>query len=539
MQCGGSSGCRRKCFDLRWRTSIKSLLLPRSCIGLITVATLLASESSFGGAILDYIRDYDLNDYSLGISVASSQSPYVGAPNSVIAYPYLTSFRHSAFTDDWLLIRGENVGFRYINKSDWEFGLIGRVQTLGFGGTETDELRGLDARRWSLEVGPIVGYRGLPVHMQARSYWEVLDRHSGTTSEIEFSLPRQFARGHIVPSVKFSYLSDRYSRYYFGVADYEATTTRPAYEPGSAVNIWAGLSLGYTLTPKWLLSTTVGVEFLDDAISASPIVARERQLSVSVGLAYNTDLFEPAVSDSSDEDRFEIRLGAARSASETKVRRDAENGTPGEIVDLEEVLGIADRETVYYFDSVFRLARFHRLELSYFDLQRRSPKILEQDVQFGEQEFLAGTEVETTMSSEVARFAYSYSLMRDEQKEVGVSAGLSYSRLETRMVATATQEAELQAVDALVPTIGIFGSVALGAQSRLSVDINAFALDFDQFDGYTAFINVGLDRKFSEHLAAGLGYSFYGLRLKSQDDSLRGSLSLRHYGPKLYLSAFF
>ena len=500
---------------------------------------MLGSESSFGGSILDYIRDYDLNDYSLGVSVASSQSPYAGAPNSVIAYPYLTSFRHSAFTDDWLLIRGENVGFRYINQSDWEFGAIGRVQTLGFGGAETDELRGLDARRWSLEAGPIVGYRGLPVHVQMRSYWEILDRHSGTTSEIEFSLPRQFARGYIVPSVKFSYFSDSYSRYYFGVADYESTPERPIYDPGSAVNVWAGFSLGFALNPKWLLSTTVGVEYLDDAISSSPIVGRDRQLSARIGLAYNADVFEPAVGESNGEERFEIRLGVARNAATTKVLRDAENGTPGEIIDLEDTLGVADRETVFHFDSVVRLAWFHRLEFSYFDLQRRSPKTLEQDIQFGDQEFAAGTEVETNISSEVARFAYSYSLVRDEQKEVGVSAGLSYSRYETGVISNSTPQVELQEVDVLVPTIGIFGSVALGERWRLRADINAFALEFDRFDGYTAFANFGLDRKFSDNLAAGLGYSFYGMRLKSRDDAIRGSLSLRHYGPKLYLSVFF
>ena len=68
---------------------------------------LLASGSANAGPLLDYIRNYDLNDYALGVSLSVSQHPYAGASNSTIAYPYLTSFTHSAFTDDWLLIRGE------------------------------------------------------------------------------------------------------------------------------------------------------------------------------------------------------------------------------------------------------------------------------------------------------------------------------------------------------------------------------------------------------------------------------------------------
>ena len=131
------------------------------------------------GPILDYIRNYDLNDYALGVSVSRSQNPFAGAPDSTIVYPYLTSFRHSAFTDDWFLIRGENVGFRYITESDWEFGLIGRIQTLGLGGAENDELRGLDKRSWAVEAGPLIGWRRWPVNVQFRSYWETTEPARG------------------------------------------------------------------------------------------------------------------------------------------------------------------------------------------------------------------------------------------------------------------------------------------------------------------------------------------------------------------------
>ena len=144
----------------------------RSAAAGLAVSVLLAFQPASAGALLDYIRDYDLNNYSLGASVSTSQSPYTGAPNSIIAYPYLTSFQHSAFTDDWFLIRGENIGFRYTTSNDWEFGVIGRIQTLGFGGADSDELRGLDERRWSIEAGPIIGWprkwisRSLLIH-----YW--------------------------------------------------------------------------------------------------------------------------------------------------------------------------------------------------------------------------------------------------------------------------------------------------------------------------------------------------------------------------------
>jgi hypothetical protein len=85
----------------------------------------------------------------------------------------------------------------------------------------------------------------------------------------------------------------------------------------------------------------------------------------------------------------------------------------------------------------------------------------------------------------------------------------------------------------------VFGSVAVGANWRLSADINAFALEFDRFKGYTGDMNVGFERNFGDHMGAGIGYSFYGTRLKSRDEDLRGLFRLRQHGPKVTISMSF
>ena len=88
-----------------------------------------------------------------------------------------------------------------------------------------------------------------------------------------------------MPALKFTYMSDDYSDYYFGVSQVEMTPSRPEYQPGSVVNTWAGFTVGYRLSPQWLLTSTVGLEFLDSAVTASPIVDRDQLWSASVGLA--------------------------------------------------------------------------------------------------------------------------------------------------------------------------------------------------------------------------------------------------------------
>ena len=143
------------------------------------------------------------------------------------------------------------------------------------------------------------------------------------------------------------------------------------------------------------------------------------------------------------------------------------------------------------------------------------------------------------MRTEIFRLAYSYSLMRDQQKELGVSLGMSYSQFETGIRAESTQQSERLKVELPLPTMGIFGSVALGYDWRLSADIDLFALDFDGHDGFMTYVSLDLDRKFGDVFAAGIGYNLYSMRLQSKNEALRGTLRIRHHGPKVYINLAF
>ncbi len=138
---------------------------------------------------MDYIRNYDLNDYALGVSLTTSQNPYTNAENSTFAYPYLTSFTHPAFTDDWLILTDGKLGFRKVTDGGWMFGAVGRIQTLGLGSEKPDELRGLNEKQWTIEIAPFIGYRGWPVHLYYEVFKEISGRHGGWTQELDLSYP--------------------------------------------------------------------------------------------------------------------------------------------------------------------------------------------------------------------------------------------------------------------------------------------------------------------------------------------------------------
>lgn len=509
----------------------------RSTVSAVLASILLVTESASAGKLLDYLRDYDLNDYALGLAVTAEQNPYSGANNGTFSYPYLTSFRDSAFTDDWFLVRDGDVGVRWVSSSGWELGAVGRVQTLGLGDSETDDLVGIEDRKWALEVGPTIGWRGWPVHINFKTYAEISDRHDGLISQLAFSLPFEWPRGYVVPSIELIRQNSDYNDYYYSVSGAEATPTRPAFSAEDAANIAFKVRWGYALADKWLLSGAIGLEQLDSAITDSPIVERDDIWSARIGLAYNANVFQPRDYDDSapQTPNFDLRVGAFQDSISTKVVKDTSDGVPGFEIDIEDLLGATDEKTVAQVDATLRLGHYHRLEFGYFELGRNSATTLVSDLAFGDELFLAGTEVNTRVDTRVFRAGYAYSLIRDAQKEFGVMAGVHVSRFDTDISAVATGQSVRSKAATPLPVIGAHASIFVNDKTTIGAKLQIFRTDFDRFEGSLNYASLDIQHRIASAFSIGLGYSYYGMKLSSSDSDVNGYIKVRHHGP----AAFF
>jgi outer membrane scaffolding protein for murein synthesis (MipA/OmpV family) len=511
-------------------------------ITAIALFVLLAgSKPAVAEGLLDWLRGYDMNDYSLGVAVSTRQSPFIGGENSLFAYPYLTSFTHDSMTDDWFLIRDGGYGIRWISDNDWELGAIARIRTLGLGNSQAEELVGIADRKWAIELGPTVGYRGWPIHINWTHWTEVTDRHGGFTSSVAFSYPMQFDWGFVVPRIDAIYENSEHTNYYYSVSEAEATPTRPAYTPGSTWSSEAQVRLGYAIANKWLLTATVGVQMLGSEITDSPIVGRDHIWFGNLGLAYNADVFNPTAFDNYDRQlpTFDIRVGAFFVKTNSKLTRDTVDGVPGFEVDLEDILEAPDEETAIEVDAIWRIGEHHRLELGYFELVRDAATTLQNDLEFGDQVFPAGTEISSRINYSSLRFGYTFYLMRDSQKELGIMGGVHLTELDTRIVTVDTPQIERSKSSTPLPVIGLNGAVFFGEKTTLRARIHIFRTDFDQHEGSLNYAALDLERRFGSSITAGIGYNFYGVKLSSRDDSLNGNLNIRHHGPVLFMTAGF
>ncbi|HSN51987.1 MAG TPA: MipA/OmpV family protein [Woeseiaceae bacterium] len=500
---------------------------------------LLAAPATHAGSILDYIRNYDLNDYALGLAYSASESPYAGGERSGFAFPFLTSFRHIAFTDSWLILSGGDVGVRWVNDTGWILGAVSRIRTEGTGSTLLDEFADIDVRKWTVEAAPLVGWRGWPVHFELKWYNEIFSDYGGPTTEFKVSLPREHSRGWFVPSVTVLHNSASHNRYYYGVSESEAARIPglDPYTPGASLNVRAGISTGYAINDQWLLSVSVNHEWLGSEITASPIVDKDSIWSGTVGIAYNNDIFRGLDydGDSFRGTGFEFRAGVYRSrVDSTIIQRPVEGGGGRVALDVEDVLGVNRRNSVVHFEGVVRFAHFHRIEIGHFELGRDSETTLLTDVRLGDEVFSAGTRVDIDAELRVTKVAYGFSLMNDPQKELGVLAGVHVTNYQADVVAPDTGQQVETSINTPLPVIGVYGSLALGAKTDLHANLQLFRMEFDHYSGSLNNLYVGVNHYFGDSLGVGIGYNIYQMNLDSSDAYLRGSLKLRHYGPIVF-----
>jgi hypothetical protein len=504
---------------------------------------LLVAPSAYAGSVLDYIRNYDLNDYALGLAYSVGESPYQGVGSSGFAYPYLTSFRHNAFTDDWLILTGGDVGVRWVNDAGWVLGAVARIRTEGTDTTLLDELADIDVRKWTVEAAPLVGWRRWPVHFELKHYQEIFSDYGGPTTEFMVSLPREHPWGWFVPSVTLIRNSAGHNRYYYGVSEAEAAVNPglDVYLPGSSLNVKARISTGYAINNRWLLSVSLDHEWLGSEITGSPIVDKDSIWSGNVGIAYNNDIFRGRsyTGESFRGDGFEFRMGVYKNTIDSKIIQRPADGSGEEEIDVEDLLGVNRRKSIIHIEGVFRFAHFHRIEIGHFELGRDSETTLLTDIRLGDEIFTAGTAIDVDADLRVTKVAYGFSLMNDTQKELGVLAGIHITNYQAVVTGADSGQRVETSINTPLPVIGAFGSVALGANTDLHANLQLFRMRFDHYSGSLNNFYLGLTHYFSDSIGAGIGYNIYLMNLDSPDEELRGSLKLRHRGPILFASFRF
>jgi len=255
---------------------------------------------------------------------------------------------------------------------------------------------------------------------------------------------------------------------------------------------------------------------------------------------------EPAAGDAGSQpvpehpalnDRFVFMLGGYSAATSTGARLDANTGV-GVVVDFEDALDMADSKLILESEFRWRINERWRLDANYFSLNRTSERVLEEEIEWGDEIFPIGADVDSRFKISDLRAAVGYSFFRRRDKELGIGVGIHATKLQAS-IESSGGEAEATDVSAPLPVVNFYATMALTDTWAMNTRLDWLSLNYGDYSGDIRF--VALDFLYQPFRHVGFGFGYHGLLydLEMDNTDWRGRVRLQVNGPSAFVTASF
>jgi len=243
--------------------------------------------------------------------------------------------------------------------------------------------------------------------------------------------------------------------------------------------------------------------------------------------------------DSSDTDRFNLAVGGyIVTHTNGQIRLDQSVGplNVGTSIDWGRDLGGETTALAPRMDGFYRFTPKHRVDFSWYNLDRDGTVITTRDLSYGNANFPAGTPVSSTLSSNTAKLAYTYSFYRAPEIETGMSLGLHVTQLKASIAASGLGLAESTSTTAPLPVFGFRLDYALTPKWWVRSKYELFFLDkIEEYRGSLNDFSLAIEHKTFDHVGFGFGFNRNSLELEVNTDSQRSAFNTVTSGFMLYV----
>ena len=246
-------------------------------------------------------------------------------------------------------------------------------------------------------------------------------------------------------------------------------------------------------------------------------------------------------------ERFGVNVGVFFANLDTKVRLDGTGGALGTVIDFEQNLGLDDTKTRIMAIGYWRFFKKHRLDFSYFNLDRSGDSSSTVNIRFGDNIFQADLPLHVFLDIEVFNLGYSYSILFDEKKELAVGLALSFQDIATGLEGTGLlaglNVSESSSVLAPLPTFTGRFAYAITPKWIVDTNIGYFTIEVDsggdELSGDVIAANAGIKWQLLKHFHLGLLYQWFRVDVETKDEAKQLTVEYKYKGPVLYLGTSF
>jgi len=203
-------------------------------------------------------------------------------------------------------------------------------------------------------------------------------------------------------------------------------------------------------------------------------------------------------------------------------------------------LGGDDSATVPRIDMYYRFNERHRIDFSTFSIDRDGTKILQLEVELGDEIFSIGETLRSDISYDLYRIGYSYSFFHSDRVELAVSVGLNITKYDFKFTNEDGSSISKGDATAPLPTWGLRMGYAINSNWSLHYLAETFYIEVEDTYKGTLFNNeVNFQYRFLDNFLVGAGITHVSTDLEASDSDWKGAIVDSHSGYLLFAGFHF
>jgi len=242
------------------------------------------------------------------------------------------------------------------------------------------------------------------------------------------------------------------------------------------------------------------------------------------------------------QDKWKFELGGYFPSVSTSMKVDIDDTS----IDLENVLGLSEDESVARLDGYWRFAKKHRLGFGYYGLRRDATHVLADTIIIGDEPWYYGAKVATELDMDFFAIAYAYSFYQNEKWEIAGTIGAYWVKIQTTIALAAyldnevdpplevSERLESETVEVPLPLFGLSFEYYFTPKWMATLKGGYFQLSLDNFSGSILNMGAKLEYQFTKMFGLGLGYDGFVLNVDGEDAGDVAEIEYKYHGIQLY-----
>jgi len=214
-------------------------------------------------------------------------------------------------------------------------------------------------------------------------------------------------------------------------------------------------------------------------------------------------------------------------------------------IDFDEGIRLGNADETFAAELSWRFRGKWSVVGQYFKSTDSVRAVLEEDIEWGDVVFGAGSNAAAGTSFSLTRIFFGRQLDTSRSHDFGIGAGLHWLEMgafiEGEILINGTPTASRRSVSegAPLPNIGAWYMYSISPRWALRTRLDLLSADVGDYDGLLVNVALGVNFQAFEHFGVGLNYNYFELDVGIDKSGWRGNFETTYDGVYVYASLYY